>query len=219
MILIKNEEQIKKIAESSRVVALVHDELKKVIKPGVTLESLNVLAEKIIEDNGGVPSFKGYQGYPESICTSVNEVLIHGIPSKQKLINGDLIKVDVGVYKDGYHGDAAFSMLVGNKVNEEAEQISHATQYALQEVINVIKPGDTFGTIGSIIQSIAELYGYGIPSEFSGHGIGEQLHEEPHVSNKGLTGEGDIILPGMVFCIEPMFMKDTSRVIISKKDG
>ena len=205
---IKDQIAISKMQEAGRIVGKVHNELKKIIKPGVTLLELDRKAEEIIRGEGATPSFLGYHGFPATICASVNEVLVHGIPNNYELQDGDLISVDVGAYKDGYHGDAAFTMGVG-KISAEAENISKATKAALAKAISICKPGMTVGDIGNAIQEVAKEYGVKLTKDYTGHGIGTQLHEDPVVPNFGKRGRGQVLKEGMAIAIEPMFIIGT----------
>jgi methionyl aminopeptidase len=214
---IKNPEAIAKMEEAGRIVGKVHNELKKMIKPGVTLLELDAKAEEIIRAEGAEPSFLGYGGFPASICASVNEVLVHGIPNNYALKEGDLVSIDVGAYKDGYHGDAAFTMGVGN-ISAEAENISKATKAALQAAINVAKPGATIGDIGYAVEEVAKKYGVELTREYTGHGIGENLHEDPNVPNYGTPGTGPVLKEGMTIAIEPMFIFGTEKTWVDPLD-
>jgi methionyl aminopeptidase len=205
---IKDQAAISKMQEAGRIVGKVHNELKKIIKPGVTLLELDRKAEEIIRGEGATPSFLGYHGFPATICASVNEVLVHGIPNNYELQDGDLISVDVGAYKDGYHGDAAFTMGVG-KISAEAENISKATKSALAKAISICKPGMTVGDIGNVIEEVAKEYGVKLTKDYTGHGIGTQLHEDPVVPNFGKRGRGQVLKEGMAIAIEPMFIIGT----------
>ena len=210
MINIKTDQEIKLMKEAGRIVGKVHNELKAMIKPGISLLELNDKAEEIIRKEGATPSFLGYHGFPATICSSVNEVLVHGIPNDYQLQDGDIVSIDVGAYKDGYHGDAAFTMCVGN-VSKEAENLSKATKVALQRAIDMAKPGNTIGDIGNVIEKTAKEYGVKLTKEYIGHGIGKNLHEEPAVPNYGNKGDGPTLKTGMTIAIEPMFIVGTSK--------
>ncbi len=216
MPLIKTPEQIKLMEEAGRVVGLVHQELKKMIKPGVTLLELDAKAEEIILAEGGTPTFKGYHGFPGSICASVNEVMVHGIPTNQELKEGDIITVDVGVKKDGWCGDAAFTKGVG-EVSKEAQRIMDVTKEALASAIKFAKPGVTLGELGTHIESFAINAGYTSTKDYVGHGIGEEMHEEPYVPNYSFKG-GMVLQEGMTICIEPMFIDGPDKLFTDPID-
>ena len=190
--------------------ALVHEELKKAIVPGVTTKEIDKLAEKIIRDNNATPSFKGYGGFPGSVCTSVNEMVIHGIPGKLKLKEGDIISVDVGACYQGYHGDSAWTYRVG-KISEEAERLLKVTEESLYKGLEQAKPGNHIGDISAAIEDYVAKNGYTSPEDYTGHGVGSKLHEDPMVPNYGKKGHGPLLKVGMVIAVEPM-------VHIGKKD-
>lgn len=216
MALIKTEEQISKMREASRIVGVVHDELKKVIKPGITLLELDELAVQIIKREGGVATFKGFEGFPKSICSSVNDVMVHGIPNNYALKDGDIVSIDVGVIKDGWNGDAAFTMGVGN-VSEKANKIMAVTKEALASAIKFAKPGVTLGELGEHIESFAIKNGFTAAKDFVGHGIGETMHEEPYVFNYK-TNSNFKLEENMTICIEPMFIDGEDDLFIDPVD-
>lgn len=216
MALIKTEEQISKMKEASRIVGVVHDELKKAIKPGVTLLELDELAVEIINREGGKATFKGFSGFPKSICASVNDVMVHGIPNGYPLKDGDIVSIDVGVIKDGWNGDAAFTMGVGN-VTEKANKIMSVTKEALASAIKFAKPGVTLGQLGAHIESFATKNGFTAAKEFVGHGIGETMHEDPYIFN--YANDSDFALKeNMTICIEPMFIDGPDDLFIDPLD-
>lgn len=202
--LIKTPEQITKMREAGRIVARVHRELKAMIKPGVSLIELDAKAEEIIRSEGAIPTFKGFSGFPASICASVNSEMVHGIPTSRKLEEGDIVSIDVGALKDGFNGDAAFTKAVG-EVSKEAQRIMDVTKEALAAGIKFAKPGVTLGELGAEIESYAIKAGFTAARDFVGHGIGEEMHEEPYVPNYGFKG-GMQLQEGMTICIEPMFI-------------
>lgn len=204
MALIKTPEQIKLMEEAGRIVARVHRELKKMIKPGTTLLELDARAEELIISEGGIPTFKGFEGFPNSICASVNDALVHGIPTDYALKEGDIVSIDVGVIKNGWNGDAAFTKAVG-QVPKEVETFLNTTKEALAAAIRFVKPGVSLGELGFLIESFALQKGYSVTRQYVGHGIGEQMHEDPYVPNYGHK-DGYILKEGMVICIEPMFI-------------
>lgn len=205
MITIKSAYEIKLMREAGRIVAVVHEELKKIIKPGTTLLELDARAEKVIRAHKAKPSFKGYGGFPGSICASVNDVLIHGIPNNYALKDGDVISVDVGACYKGYHGDAAFTKAVG-KVDDLTKQLMEVTRQSLEIGREAAQPGATTGDIGYAVQKFVEDNGFHVVRDFSGHGIGKKLHEDPMVPNYGKPGTGVKLKPGMTICVEPMVL-------------
>ncbi len=216
MALIKTPEQIKKMEEAGRIVARVHRELKAMIKPGVTLLELDAKAEEIIKSEGAIPTFKGFEGFPASICASVNEVMVHGIPTNYELKDGDIISVDVGALKDGWNGDAAFTKAVGT-VSSKVQNLLDVTKEALAAGIKFAKPGVALGELGAEIESYAIKNGYTAARDFVGHGIGETMHEEPYVPNYGFKG-GMRLQEGMTICIEPMFIDGPDDLFIDPLD-
>lgn len=177
--------------------------LKRAVEPGVTTKDLDDIAYKEIVRHGAKPTFKGYRGFPASICASVNEEIVHGIPGKRVLKAGDIIKMDVGATLDGFIGDAAISVAVGEG-SQEAIDLMDATRLSLQEGIAAAQPGNRIGDIGAAIQEFSEARGYGVVREFVGHGVGRFLHEDPQVPNYGQRGLGPLLRPGMCIAIEPM---------------
>jgi methionyl aminopeptidase len=177
--------------------------LKRSVEPGMTTRDLDNIAYKQITSMGARPTFKGYRGFPASICTSVNEEIVHGIPGNRVLKDGDIIKMDVGATIDGFIGDAAVSVAVG-KVDQEAIDLMEATRRSLEEGIKAAQPGNRIGDIGAAVQTYAESRGYGVVREFVGHGVGRFLHEDPQVPNYGQPGKGQLLRPGMCIAIEPM---------------
>jgi methionyl aminopeptidase len=177
--------------------------LKRSVEPGMTTRDLDNIAYKQITSMGSRPTFKGYRGFPASICTSVNEEIVHGIPGNRVLKDGDIIKMDVGATIDGFIGDAAVSVAVG-KVAQEAIDLMEATRRSLEEGIKAAQPGNRIGDIGAAVQTYAESRGYGVVREFVGHGVGRFLHEDPQVPNYGQSGKGQLLRPGMCIAIEPM---------------
>lgn len=214
MINIKSEREIALLREAGRIVALCHEELKKHVKPGVSTWELNQIVENLILENNATPSFKGYGGFPASICASVNEVVIHGIPSKKQILkDGDIIAIDIGACYKGYHGDSAWSYHVG-KINDKDRLLMEVTHDALFAGLNVVKEGVHLGDVSHAIESYIKPYGYGIVEEFTGHGVGRNLHEDPAIFNFGTPGTGPILKEGMVLAIEPMVNAGTKNVRI-----
>lgn len=210
-------EEIKKIKIANKIVAKVNRKIASIAKPGVSLIELDDAARKLIRHEGGEPVFLGYQGFPKSICTSVNDALIHGVPSGYKLKDGDLLSVDTGVIYDGYVGDSAISIHIGTP-NKDAVKIVDAANESLDEVLKILKPGVYTGDIGNIIESVSEKNGYKVTHDFVGHGLGKTLHEEPQVPCYGKKKTGTKLEEGMVICIEPMLLTGTKEVTIDKLD-
>ncbi|AIO18111.1 Methionine aminopeptidase 1 [Candidatus Izimaplasma bacterium HR1] len=216
MITIKSEREILLMKEAGRIVALAHQEVKKHIKPGVTTLELDQIVEQVVRDNDAIPSFKGYGGFPGSACTSVNEQVVHGIPSKRvKLKKGDLISVDIGAMYKGYHGDSAWTYAVG-EVSAEVSKLMEVTKESLFEGLKYAKAGNRLTDISHHIQKYAESFGYSVVREFVGHGLGKQLHEDPQIPNYGLPGKGPILKKGMTLAIEPMINMGRKEVKVLK---
>jgi len=187
-------------------------ELVASIKPDSTTgQDLDTLAERLILEAGGVPSFKGYRGYPRAICLSANEQVVHGIPGPQVLRTGDIVSIDLGAKLDGFHGDSAVTVGVG-RVSKEAERLMRVTYEALMMGVEMARPGNHLNDIGSAVQKYAEKHGYSVVRELVGHGIGRQLHEDPQVPNYGKAGTGLLLSQGMTLAIEPMINQGTHRV-------
>ncbi len=203
MIILKSRMEIDIMREAGRIVALTHQELAKAIKPGVTTKQLDELAETFIRSKGAVPSFKGYGGFPGSICASVNEELVHGIPGKRVLHEGDIISIDIGAQLEGYHGDSAWTYAVG-KISEEDQRLMKVTEESLYKGLEKAIPGGRLSDISHAIQIHAEAAGFSIVREYVGHGVGRGLHEDPQIPNYGPPGRGPRLKPGMVLAIEPM---------------
>jgi methionyl aminopeptidase len=177
--------------------------MAEAVKPGVTTQELDQLAEAYIRSQGAEPSFKGYNGFPASICASVNDELVHGFPGPRKLNEGDIISIDIGAQYKGYHGDSAWTYPVGN-VSDEVKRLLEVTEESLYAGLNLIRPDVRLFTISHAVQQVAEAAGFSIVREFVGHGIGKDLHEEPQIPNYGIPDRGPRLKPGMVLCIEPM---------------
>jgi methionyl aminopeptidase len=204
VIVCRSAEELKRMREAGRLVGEVLTELAARVAPGVTTAELDELAEKRIRKAGATPAFKGYHGYPATICASINEEVIHGIPSGRRLLNeGDVISIDVGASLDGYFGDSAITLAVG-QVSEEAATLLRVTDESLYKAIEVVKPGGRISDIGHAVQQHVEAYGFSVVREFVGHGIGQKMHEEPQVPNYGEPGRGPRLTEGMVLAIEPM---------------
>lgn len=203
MIICKSEGELLLMREAGRIVAETHKLLAQAVKPGVTTRQLDQLAEDFIRSQGAVPSFKGYNGFSGSICASVNEELVHGIPGDRVLNDGDIISIDIGAQYKGYHGDSAWTYGVG-EITPEAKRLLEVTERSLYEGLALIKPDVRLYTISNAIQRCVEGEGFSIVREYVGHGIGSQLHEEPQIPNYGAPDRGPRLKPGMVLAIEPM---------------
>ena len=217
MIKIKTPREIELLKIAGSIVGETHKFLIPYIKPGITTKQLDKLAHDFIISKGATPSFKGYDGYPASICTSVNEEVVHGIPSNRKLQNGDIISIDIGACYKGYHGDSAWTYKVGN-VSKEKEDLMKHTELSLFEGLNQIKSGARVGDIGYAIEQYALKHNLGIVKELVGHGVGSNLHEEPDVPNYGKANTGPILKEGMVIAVEPMINLGTSNIYILDDD-
>lgn len=203
MIISKTQREIDIMREAGSIVALTHEELQKHITPGITTRELDRLAEAFILKCGAVPSFKGYNGFPGSICTSVNEKLVHGIPDDNSLNDGDIISIDIGAKYNGYHGDSAWTYAVG-AIDEQSKALLEVTEQSLYEGLKQAKPGVRLSNISHAIQTYAESKGFSIVREYVGHGVGQDLHEEPQIPHFGPPNKGPLLKPGMVLAIEPM---------------
>ncbi|HHT7143227.1 type I methionyl aminopeptidase [Bacillus anthracis] len=203
MIICKTPREIEIMREAGRIVALTHQELKQHITPGITTKELDQIAEKTIQKYGATPSFKGYNGFPGSICASVNEELVHGIPGKRKLKEGDIISIDIGAKYNGYHGDSAWTYPVGN-ISESVQKLLDVTEKSLYLGLEQVKPGERLSNISHAVQNHAEENGFSIVREYVGHGIGQDLHEDPQIPHYGPPNRGPRLKPGMVICVEPM---------------
>ncbi|MCJ7523425.1 MAG: type I methionyl aminopeptidase [Dehalococcoidia bacterium] len=202
-IILKSPREITQMRGAGRVVAAVLDEVGKKVRPGITTAELDDIAVSEVKKRGAEASFKGYRGFPASICTSVNEEVVHGIPGSRVLQEGEIISLDFGALMNGFHGDAAVTIGVG-KISTEAQKIIDATQGALQAGIAAARIGARLGDVSAAIQSYAEARGFSVVREYVGHGIGRELHEDPQVPNFGVTGEGPVLQKGMTMALEPM---------------
>tara|TARA_B110000211_G_scaffold90794_2_gene106016 strand:- start:2287 stop:3060 length:774 start_codon:yes stop_codon:yes gene_type:complete len=211
MIHYRSEDEIDLIRESSLLVAKTHAEISALIIPGVTTLQFDTIAEEFIRDNGGVPAFKGYGGFPNTLCASLNEQVVHGIPNDNPLKNGDIISMDCGVVMNGYYGDSAYTYEVG-EVSEKVKNLLLRTKESLYLGIDQAISGNRIGDIGFAIQRHVEQFGYGVVREMVGHGVGENLHEDPQVPNYGKRGRGIKLKEGMVIAIEPMINLGTKNI-------
>lgn len=217
MVHLKTEEELQIIRESAQILGKAHGEVAKLIKPGVKTQKLDEVAEEFIRDHGGSPSFKNYNGFPSSLCISVNDVVVHGFPGKYELRETDIISVDCGVYFKGYHSDSAYTYPLEG-ASEETLLLLERTYDSLFRGIAEAKAGNRIGDVAFAIQSYVESFGYGVVRELVGHGVGKKLHEDPEVPNFGKRGKGVKIVPGMVFAIEPMINRGTKSVV-QERDG
>lgn len=203
MIYIKSEKEIERMRRSNRAVMETLIKLGEMIEPGINIKSIEKRAEELAMEKGGIPAFKGYNGYPSSICISINEVIIHGIPHNRVLEEGDLVGLDYGILIDGFYGDAAITVPVG-EVSKKVKKLLRVTEKALYEGISKARAGNRLGDISYSVQSFVERNGFSVIRDFTGHGIGRKLHEEPTIPNYGKPGTGIKIEKGMTFAIEPM---------------
>ena len=217
MVILKSRQEIEKMRKSNAIVAVILEELRKKIRPGVKTIELDRLSEELALKKGARPAFKGYRGYPYSLCTSVNSEVVHGMPSDKELKEGDIVSLDFGILNDGYYGDAAVTVPVG-EITPAAKRLLRVTEEALYRGIAEVKAGNRIGDISAAIQGHVEASGYSVVRDLVGHGIGKSLHEDPQVPNYGSSGRGVELKPGMVFAIEPMVNEGTYRVEILR-DG
>lgn len=218
MIYLKSDEEIELLRISNQIVAKTLAEIAKIIAPGVSTAQLDKVAEEFIRDNGAVPGFLGYGGFPGSICTSVNDQVVHGIPSDKVILeDGDIISVDCGAYINGFHGDSAYTFCVGD-VKPEIRELLRTTKESLYKGIEQAQEGRRLGDLGYAIQNYCESKGYSVVREMIGHGVGRNLHESPEVPNYGRKGNGPMLKSGMTIAIEPMINLG-SRHLVFEKDG
>jgi methionyl aminopeptidase len=203
VIVCRSAAEIERLARVNALVARVLAELRSVVVPGVTTAEVDMLAEQRLTEAGAVPAFKGYHGFPATICASVNEQVVHGIPSARKLVEGDILSVDLGAKLDGFYGDSAVTVPVG-RISPEAERLLAVTEGSLDEALRKVKAGARISDIGAAVQAHVEGHGFSVVREFVGHGIGTKLHEEPQIPNYGPAGRGPRLAEGMVLAIEPM---------------
>ena len=217
MIYYKSEEEVELVRKSSLLVAKTHAEIAKLIKPGISSLELDQIAEEFIRDNGGEPAFKGYNGFPCTLCASPNEVVVHGIPNNEPINDGTILSIDCGVFMNGFYGDSAYTYEVG-EVKKEIKMLLKVTKESLYKGIENAVSGKRIGDIGYAIQEHAENNDYGVVREMIGHGIGKNLHESPEVPNYGRRGSGIKLKKGLVIAIEPMINMGT-RDIMQHSDG
>jgi methionyl aminopeptidase len=213
VVILKSSWEIDLIRKSGRIVAEALARLTKLVEPGITTLDLDRLAEEYILKRGAKPAFKGYRGYPSSLCASVNEQVVHALPSERKLKEGDIISLDLGSIVDGYYGDAAVTVPVG-QVSDEAKRLIDVTQESLRRAIDAVHPGGRLSDISHAVQAAVEAEGFSVVRLFVGHGIGRSLHEEPQIPNFGPPGHGPVLKTGMVLAIEPMVNAGSPDVMI-----
>lgn len=218
MIYIKSNREIELMKEAGRIVALAHRKVKEAIAPGISTYELDQIAEETIVSNGATPSFKGYGGFPATICASINNVVIHGIPNKKnKLKYGDIISIDIGACYKGYHGDSAMTHGVGI-ISESRQKLLTVTEEALYAGLQFAKPSNRLSDISHAIEKYVLEHGFSVVKDFTGHGVGQKLHEDPHIPNFGKAGTGPILKPGMTLAIEPMVNAGGFEVVILDDD-
>ena len=210
MISIKSPREIELMREAGAIVARVHKKMKEVIRPGISTLEINRIAEEVIRQNGATPSFKNYQGFPCAVCTSVNDMLVHGIPDHTILKDGDIITVDVGACYKGYHGDSGWTYAVGN-VAPEVLKLMEVTEESLYKGLEQVKPGNHVGDISNAIETYVKSFGYGVPADYTGHGIGRSVHEDPYVPNVGKPGTMELLKKGMCIAVEPMVFMGSEK--------
>src|SRR5271167_457098 len=204
-IVCKSHSEIDKMRRSGRIVRQVLEAAKELVAPGVSTMDLERVAERKIRELGGKPAFKGYYDYPCVLCTSINDEIVHGIPSERRVLKaGDIVSIDTGVVLDGFYGDAAITVPVGGEVSTELEKLLEVTRESLYKAIEAARIGNTIGDVGAAVQQLVEANGFSVVREFVGHGIGTRLHEDPQVPNYGTPGHGPKLRDGMVLAIEPM---------------
>jgi methionyl aminopeptidase len=217
MIEIKTKEDISRLRQSSLLVGKTLAEVARHLKPGISTKDLDVIAEEFIRDSGAVPAFKGYGGFPATLCISINDEVVHGIPGKRTLKDGDIVSLDCGTVLDGFYGDSAYTFGIG-EISQELQDLLARTKASLYLGIEQAIAGNRIGDIGSAVQTYVESFGYGVVRDLVGHGIGKRLHEKPEVPNYGKRGSGIMLQEGMVICIEPMINLGRKN-IIQESDG
>ena len=212
MIIRKSMREIELMRIAGKIVALAHQEVEKHIAPGVSTLELDQIAERVIRENGATPSFKGYGGFPGSICASINDVVVHGIPKASIILKaGDIISIDIGACYKGYHGDSAWTYPVG-KISDADQHLMDVTLNALYKGLEQAKPHNRLSDISAAIGNYAKSFGYGVVVDFTGHGVGKHLHEDPSIPNYGTPNMGPVLQPGMTLAIEPMVNAGTKNV-------
>ncbi|MCY0900009.1 MAG: type I methionyl aminopeptidase [Firmicutes bacterium] len=204
MIELKSRRDREKMRRAGRVVAEVLEILRQAVRPGIMTRELDAVADREIRRRGGIPVFKGYHGYPASVCVSINDQVVHGIPGERVIRAGDLVSIDLGAAVDGFVGDAALSLFCGDPPNERALELLQVTEASLYRGIAAAKVGARLGDIGAAVQTYVEAHGFSVVRDFVGHGVGRQMHEDPQVPNYGTPGRGLLLKPGLALAIEPM---------------
>ncbi|MBE5034350.1 type I methionyl aminopeptidase [Gallalistipes aquisgranensis] len=217
MIYLKTKEEIELLRENNLLVSATLAEVARAIAPGVTTLELDAVAEKFIRSHGAVPGFLGYGGFPNTLCVSVNEQVVHGIPSDYALKTGDVVSVDCGTFMKGFYGDSAYTFAVG-EIDPKVAELLRVTKEALYKGVAQAKAGNRVGDISAAVQEHAESHGFSVVRELVGHGLGRKMHEEPEVANYGARGRGPLLKEGMVICIEPMINMGTKQVVF-ERDG
>lgn len=217
MITIKSKREIELLKKAGNIVYKTHQYLKPFIKEGITTKELDRLAEDFIRSEGATPSFKGYEGFPSTLCTSINSEVVHGIPSDRVLKNGDIISIDIGACYKGYHGDSAWTYAVG-EIDDEKKYLMQHTEKSLFIGLEQIKPGARIGDIGAAIEEYAKEHHLGVVKELCGHGVGTTVHEDPDVPNYGIKNTGPKLREGMVIAVEPMLTSGSPRIYIYDND-
>jgi methionyl aminopeptidase len=218
MITLKSNREIELMTEAGRIVALAHRKVAEAIAPGVSTYELDKIAEEAILSCGATPSFKGYNGFPGSICASINNVIIHGIPNKKTILrDGDIISIDIGACYKGYHGDSAMTHAVG-QISELRQKLIDVTRNSLYEGLKYAKPNNRLSDISHAIEMYVRQYGFSVVKDFTGHGVGRKLHEDPSIPNYGLAGHGPLLKVGMTLAIEPMVNVGKDRIRILNDD-
>ncbi|TMK81340.1 MAG: type I methionyl aminopeptidase [Actinobacteria bacterium] len=204
MIILKSPEEVALMRRAGRIVADTVERLMGEVRPGISTGDLDAIAERLIRESGALPSFKGYRGFPGTICTSLNEEIVHGIPGGRRLIPGDVLKLDVGCIWEGYHSDSAVSVFVGGPPSDEATKLVRVTEESLEAGIAALRAGQPLSDVGRAVQQVAEGAGFSCVREYAGHGVGRALHEDPSVPNYDDGRRGPVVKPGLVVAIEPM---------------
>ncbi|MBL0389385.1 type I methionyl aminopeptidase [Tumebacillus sp. ITR2] len=210
MIVSKSKVELDLMRDAGRIVALTHKELQQALRPGITTKELDQIADDFIRKQGALPSFKGYHGYPASICASVNDELVHGIPGDRVLDEGDIISIDIGAHIHGFHGDSAWTWGVG-EISETARKLLDVTEQSLAQGIDQARDGNRLSDIGHAVQTYVEANGFSVVREYVGHGIGQKMHEDPSIPNYGPSGRGPRLATGMTLAIEPMVNVGSSK--------
>jgi methionyl aminopeptidase len=213
MIVVKSPAEVAVMRRACQVAALALESVVQAVRPGVMTRDLDRIAEDRIRELGGVPSFLGYRGYPASLCVSVNDEVVHGIPGRRRLEEGEIVSLDLGAIVEEFHGDLAVTVPVG-RISPALARLLRVTEEALEEGIRAVRPGAHLGDVGAAIQRHAERHGFSVVRDFAGHGVGRRLHEEPQIPNFGRPGDGVLLRPGMTLAIEPMVNMGTSEVVV-----